>query len=563
MRGVAIGDGRRPAGQPLKGAQERAGPPPGVWMGRGLAGLGLAAGSVVGERELELVFGELRHPDADRIERELLAGGATPAAARLATVLGQPVEEIEKRDLVPLLGLEFVFRPQASLVVLWALGDAHTRRVIERAVATVLEWLEDEVAEVRWSSGRRRARPPGLVAASFRHWDNRDGFPLLHHHLLILNRAQRADGVWYAIDTCPLYQHAVASGTLYTLAMTTELCEELGLATVPREVTPGLRPVMEIAGVPAELIEWKSTRRERIEDALETITDGYVKKHGRLPDERARHNVGWWAAQDTRPDKKTPHPLEQLLVWWRASAILNLGQQMIAGLLERCRTAAAVIRAGVRPLVDTALAALDVYTVRNAFARRHVLAEARRHLLETLRGRAYPPGVDDYIANQALARHTAGSPCPRKGAAPRHRTRSPTPPTSRGLPAGSSPGPAVGRPVRRPATSGGPRSPASPCRTRSAPPAPRPLRRGTEPRPRPRRPRTPATLTTTTKTGGRPIRRTPSTTPAGTLPSPPPGGPPPSRPTRMRRCPRCTSRAGRLIPRRGRPPRSASPPSPN
>ncbi|MEU6010894.1 hypothetical protein [Streptomyces sp. NPDC047453] len=41
--------------------------------------------------------------------------------------------------------------------------------------------------------------------------------------------------------------------------MTTEVCEELGLATVPREVTPGLRPAMEIAGVGSELIDWSST----------------------------------------------------------------------------------------------------------------------------------------------------------------------------------------------------------------------------------------------------------------------------------------------------------------
>ncbi|WP_445403137.1 MobF family relaxase [Streptomyces sp. LE64] len=206
----------------------------------------------MGERELELLFGELRHPDADRIERELLAGGATPAAARLATVLGQLVEEIEKRDLVPLLGLEFVFRLQVSLVVLWALGDEWTRQVIERAharaIEKVLAWLEGEVAEIRWSSGRKWAKPPRVVVAAFGHFDNRDGFPLLHHHLLLLNRALRADGTWYALDTIRLYQHAVAAGTLYTLAMTTEVCEELGLATVPREVTPGLRPVMEIAG---------------------------------------------------------------------------------------------------------------------------------------------------------------------------------------------------------------------------------------------------------------------------------------------------------------------------
>ena len=423
VRGVAFGDGRRPVGQPLKGALEKAGLPPGVWMGRGLAALGLTAGQEVTERQMELVFGQLRHPDADRIERELLDDGADPETARLATVLGQPVEEIERRKATPLFALDFTFRPQASLIVLWALGDDHTRRIIERAheraIATALRWLEDEVAETRWSSGRQRAKAPALVVAKWRHFDNRDGFPLLHDHCLIQNRAQRPDGAWYALDTVRLYQNVVAAGTLYTLTMTTEVCEELGLATVPREVTPGLRPVMEIAGVDQELIDWSSTRRQRIEDALEGITDQYVRDHGRLPDERARHGLGWWAAQDTRPEKKTPRPLEQLLAWWRASAILNFGQRMVDELLERCQAAGAAIRERVGPLVDTALAAVDVaavvYTVRRTFARRHVLAEARRHLLETLRGRALPPRIDDYIADRALARHGRQLTVPQEG----------------------------------------------------------------------------------------------------------------------------------------------------
>lgn len=414
MRGVAVGDGRRPAGKPLKDAQEEAGLPPGVWMGRGLAALGLAAGSVVTERQAELLYGQGRHPDATRIERELLDDGAEPATARLATVLGQPIEEVKQRKQTPLLAVDFTFRPQTSLIVLWALGDDHTRQVIERAheraIATVLRWLEDEVAEVRWSSGRKRAKAPALVVARFRHFDNRDGFPLLHDHCLILNRVQRPDGTWGALDTRRLYQHVVAAGTLYTLTMTTEVCEELGLATVPREVTPGLRPVMEIVGVGSELIAWSATRRQQIEQALEGITDQYVAKHGRLPGERGRHGPGWQAAQDTRPEKKNPKPLSELRVWWRISALLNFGHRMVDGLLQRCRAAGAAIRARVGPLVDTALAAVDVtaivFTVRGTFARRHVLAEARRRLAETLRGRTFAPGLDDYIADQALARHS-------------------------------------------------------------------------------------------------------------------------------------------------------------
>ncbi|TXR94523.1 hypothetical protein EAO73_35135 [Streptomyces sp. col6] len=395
-----------------------AGLPPGRWLGRGLRALGLTEGGQVSERQLELLFGEGRHPDADRIERGLLDDGVDAATARRLTVLGQPIEETEARKQTPLLGVDFTFRPQASLVVLWALGDDHTRRVIERAheraVATALRWLEDEVAESRWASGRGRARTPALLVAAFRHFDNRDGLPLLHEHCLILNRVQRpgADGdpVWGALDTYRLYQHVVAAGTLYTLTMTTEVCENLGLATVPREVTPGLRPVMEIAGVPEDLITWSASRRRRIEDALEALTDRYVKDHDHLPGDRGRHALGWWAAQETRPAKKNPKPLAQLLAWWRASAILCFGQAFIDGLLDRCRAAGAAIRARVDPAVDVALAAVDVaavvFTVREKFSRRHILAEARRHLLETLRGRELTHGLDDSIADRALLRYS-------------------------------------------------------------------------------------------------------------------------------------------------------------
>ncbi|OEJ21844.1 hypothetical protein AR457_41045 [Streptomyces agglomeratus] len=111
--------------------------------------------------------------------------------------------------------------------------------------------------------------------------------------------------------------------------------------------------------------------------------------------------------------------MEQLLAWWRTSAILRFGQEMVDGLLERCRAAGAAIRERVSPVVDTALAAVDVaavvFTVRRAFARRHVLAEARRHLLETLRGREFTRGLDDYIAGAALSRHSRQLTVPQKG----------------------------------------------------------------------------------------------------------------------------------------------------
>ncbi|WP_241778397.1 hypothetical protein ACFE3N_29495 (plasmid) [Streptomyces albidoflavus] len=64
------------------------------------------------------------------------------------------------------------------------------------------------------------------------------------------------------------------------------------------------------------------------------------------------------------------------------------------------------------PAVDVAAV---VFTVRGKFARRHVLAEARRHLLETLRGREFTRGLDDYIAGRALADHGRQTTDPQTG----------------------------------------------------------------------------------------------------------------------------------------------------
>ncbi|MFI5775401.1 hypothetical protein ACIA74_44930 [Streptomyces sp. NPDC051658] len=63
-------------------------------------------GAVVTERQEELLFGEGRHPDADRIERKRLGDGADPETAWLDTVLGKPVEGVKKRKQTPLLAVD-------------------------------------------------------------------------------------------------------------------------------------------------------------------------------------------------------------------------------------------------------------------------------------------------------------------------------------------------------------------------------------------------------------------------------------------------------------------------
>ncbi|MBK3384603.1 MULTISPECIES: MobF family relaxase [unclassified Streptomyces] len=419
LRETVVGDGRRPAHTPLRAAQEQAGVPAGRWMGRGLAVLGLAPGGEVTEAQLRNLFGERgRHPDAGRIEADRLAAGDSLKKAFKAGALGRRVT---------VTGVDFVFRPQPTIYLLWAFGDEETRRAIEAAheyaIERVLEWIEDEVAVIRYGKdGIYRVRPPGgLVAARFRHYEARSGRPLLHDHLLLSVKGQRLDGKWGSVHTTALYENTVAASALYNELVAAEVCEALGLATEPRTVTPGRRPVMEIAGVPHELIRWTSRRSDQIATCLTELEHEYVTAVDDdgapqfLPvvSERARAKLNQIAARETRPHKPSARPLAQLRERWKASAILTSGvtADVITSLLEHARAAAAAIRARVAAVLDVALAAVDVTAtvfVMNdggRFHRRHLLAEARRHLALVLRGRCRDPGLDDQIVAAAISTH--------------------------------------------------------------------------------------------------------------------------------------------------------------
>ncbi|MGA5428251.1 MobF family relaxase [Streptomyces koyangensis] len=419
LRETVVGDGRRPARTPLRAAQEQAGVPAGRWMGRGLAVLGLAPGGEVTEAQLRNLFGERgRHPDAGRIEAGRLAAGDSPRQAFKAGALGRRVT---------VTGVDSVFRPQPTIYLLWAFGDEETRRVIEAAheyaIERVLEWIEDEVAVIRYGKdGIYRVRPPGgLVAARFRHYEARSGRPLLHDHLLLSVKGQRLDGKWGSIHTTALYENTVAASALYNELVAAEVCEALGLATEPRTVTLGRRPVMEIAGVPHELIRWTSRRSAQIATCLTELEHEYVTAVDDDGDplflpvvsERARAKLNQIAARKTRPHKQKTQPLAQLRERWKASAILTSGvtADVIASLLEHARAAAAATRARVAAVLDVALAAVDitatVFVMNDGgrFHRRHLLAEARRHLALVLRGRRRDPGLDDQIVTAAISTH--------------------------------------------------------------------------------------------------------------------------------------------------------------
>ncbi|MBB4161746.1 hypothetical protein FB387_006665 [Streptomyces cinereoruber] len=169
--------------------------------------------------------------------------------------------------------------------------------------------------------------------------------------------------------------------------------------------------MMDIAGIDRRLIGWQSTRRQQIEDALSVLTVRYEERQGHEPGERAAYALACQAADQTRPPKRTELlSLTELRTRWRTSAIRVFGACVVYRLAERARAAAAAVWARVRPVVDLALAAVDVvavvYVMRGAFARHHLLAEARRHLSYALRGRRHEPGLDEQIVQTVLNDYT-------------------------------------------------------------------------------------------------------------------------------------------------------------
>ncbi|WP_438319811.1 relaxase domain-containing protein (plasmid) [Streptomyces sp. HUAS TT3] len=107
--------------------------------------------------------------------------------------------------------VDLVFRPQPSIYLLWVLGDEETRLAVEavheRTIKRMLEWIEDEVALIRYGKDGiyrvRAARRSG--SRRFRHYEARSERPLLHDHLLLSVKGQCMDGKWGSIHTLALY----------------------------------------------------------------------------------------------------------------------------------------------------------------------------------------------------------------------------------------------------------------------------------------------------------------------------------------------------------------------
>ena len=431
---------------------EEKGEAPGRWMGSGLAGLDLAIGDAVTEDQMRLLFGQGRHPRSGEPEATAQGWGAlgrayaTFAATTLRQEVAQafsdhnigqglswnapiPTEERARirtsvataafarehgrppRDgaeltgflasasrpaQVPVAGYDLTFSPVKSVSALWALAPAEIAGQVEAAhhaaVRSTLEMLEREVAFTRVGTGGIRQVPvTGLVAAAFDHRDSRAGDPDLHTHLVVSNKVQTlpAEGSkWLTLDGRMLFKSKVMASEHYNTRLEAELTDRLGVRFVDRPGSQGRRPVREIDGLDARLLEAWSSRRRDITDRQHELTETFQADHGRVPTRIESLALAQQANLETRPDKHEPRSLRDQRKQWRAESESLLAEpgcpggdavaRMLASALGRGRQQDAH-RGGYETgneLSTTVLAVLEA--TRSTWQVWHVRAEALR-----------------------------------------------------------------------------------------------------------------------------------------------------------------------------------------
>ncbi len=216
----------------------------GHFTGAGLAALGIEEGTATNV-EMFKALAEGRHP---------LTGEA----------LVQNAGEDHRS------GWDVTLSPPKSVSTIWGLADADTRAAIESAhqaaVREAREYLENHAAYTRrgggWQSeAERREQIDGFVIANYQHGTSREADPHLHTHMMVYNLAHRADGTWGSLNPREIYQHQSAAGAIYSAALAGELQRRgYAIERVDRE--------FEVVGVPQELRDEFSTRRQQIEAEL-------------------------------------------------------------------------------------------------------------------------------------------------------------------------------------------------------------------------------------------------------------------------------------------------------
>ncbi len=368
--------------------------PEGVWLGSGVAALGLAEGDTVTTFQARAVFDELRNPTTgEMLGRAKRKTTTAPEGAKT------PAGEAAKKTRESVAGFDLTFSVPKSVSTLWALADPVTQGKIYAAHIEAMKqsigWLESKVIQTRQGHGGvAHVDVEGIIASGFDHWESRAGDPQLHTHVVVSNRVKRVgDGQWATLDSYTLHRNVVAVSATYNALLFDELARTIG-ADAELVVEPAQskfdeeRVHVELVGVDEDLVRLFSTRVAAIDAEKDRLIEESIATSGRYPSRKQIARFRQQATLSTRTAKDV-------------DAAVPLAEQMVTW-VERARAAGfepeAITRAALgnepRILNAEALDAevideLAIFTVRQAserrstFSRPNLVAEAERMLMAT------------------------------------------------------------------------------------------------------------------------------------------------------------------------------------
>ncbi len=347
---------------------------PGEWLGGSAAALGMRG--VCSAEEFQRVFA-WRHPDT-----------------------GEQLGRAPRSDAMP--AWDLVLRPIKDVSVLYALGDGKTQRAARDAhqvgVEAAVAYLNGQVGTRRGRGGAEHVGGEGLLAVGFTHRTSRAGDPLLHTHLVIVNRTLGPNGQWRTLDSRDLLAHRQAADAIYRAAYQTELTRSLGI----RWGEPDRWGNRAIQGMPEDLVRAFSKRHEQITAELERLEADGRTRTGRLVQ---------YVAHATRPPKTLDTPETLYGRWQQEARERGIDPERLVGAVTG------------REFREPAAANLAVKRAFNQLASPEGLTAnastfARRDVLVALGGQlaAVPPTeleglTDRFLAERAvsvMAEHAAG-----------------------------------------------------------------------------------------------------------------------------------------------------------
>jgi conjugative relaxase-like TrwC/TraI family protein len=204
----------------------------------------------------------------DKSFSDMLEGYAPPTEKdadgnwKEGQTLGRHVDG--ERQHRPGLDLTFSASKSVSIMAL-VVGDERVTAAHDAAVKSAMAYVEDRFVATRRDVGGEIQSVPGkMIAGLFRHDTSRALDPQLHTHAVIQNMVLGEDGKWTALSNEQIYRNKMLIGAIYRNELAQNL-EKVGYE-VDRIGKDG---ITEIRGVPRELMNGFSKRRQEIEAALD------------------------------------------------------------------------------------------------------------------------------------------------------------------------------------------------------------------------------------------------------------------------------------------------------